>query len=173
MRGAERPVTLSPAKLTVPWLGARMPVIRLNRVDLPAPFGPMTARTSPSATRIDTWSTAVSPPKRRVSSSSSSNATINFQFSPAATEAGANQAPDSLRRKHHESDKDEPEEQGPGLGVIAQLVLDDQEESSAENWADQCAGAPDDDHDQNLAGQQPEQQLGIGEPGKRRIERAG
>src|ERR1044071_6199468 len=111
MRGAERPVTLSPAKLTVPWLGARMPVIRLNRVDLPAPFGPMTARTSPFATRIDTWSTAVSPPKRRVSSSSSSNATIYVRFSPTPTEAGTNQAPNALRRKHHECDEDEPKEQ--------------------------------------------------------------
>src|SRR5947199_2387419 len=153
MRGAERPVTLSPAKLTVPWLGARMPVIRLNRVDLPAPFGPMTARTSPSETRIDTWSTATRPPKRRVSSSSSSNATINFRFGPAATKAGTNQAPDPLRRKHHESDEDKPKEQGPGLDVIAQLVLDDQKESSAENGADQCAGAADDHHDQHLAGQ--------------------
>src|SRR5437764_10941062 len=141
MRGAERPVTLSPAKLTVPWLGARMPVIRLNRVDLPAPFGPMTARTSPSATRIDTWSTAISPPKRRVSSSSSSNATINFRFGPAATETGTNQAPDPLRRKNHESDEDEPKEQGPGLGVITELVLDNEEESSAENRDDQRSGA--------------------------------
>src|SRR5690349_19349511 len=131
MRGAERPVTLSPAKLTVPWLGASMPVIRLNRVDLPAPFGPMTARTSPCATRIDTWSTAVSPPKRRVSSASSSNATIDFRFGPTPAEAGTNHPPNALRRKHHECDEDEPKEQGPGLGVIAQLVLDDQEEGSA------------------------------------------
>src|ERR1041384_1314362 len=121
MRGAERPVTLSPANRTVPWLGSKIPVIRLNRVDFPAPFGPMTARTSPSATRIDTWSTARSPPNRRVSSSSSSNATINLRFGRAAAEAGTNEAPDALRRKHYKSDEDEPKEQGPGLGVIAQL----------------------------------------------------
>src|SRR5205085_1005053 len=173
IRGAESPVTFSPANRTVPWLGSSMPVIRLNSVDFPAPFGPMTARTSPSATRIDTWSTATSPPKRRVSSSSSSNATISFRFGPAATKAGTNQAPDPLRRKHHESDEDKPKEQGPGLGVIAQLVLNDQKESSAENRADQCAGAADDHHDQDLARQQPEQQLGVRESGKRRIERAG
>src|ERR1051325_2083391 len=110
MRGAESPVTLSPAKLTVPWRGARMPVIRLNRVDLPAPFGPMTARTSPSSTRIDTRSTAIRPPKRRVNLSSSSNATMRFRYHRSATEAGANEAPDPLRRKHHEPDEDQAEE---------------------------------------------------------------
>ena len=55
-----------------------IPVIRLNRVDLPAPFGPITARTSPSATSIDTRSTATSPPKRRVSLSSSRSATTSY-----------------------------------------------------------------------------------------------
>src|SRR3954451_16620676 len=110
MRGAERPVMLSPAKWTLPWLGVRTPVIRLNRVDLPAPFGPMTARTSPSSTRIDTRSTAIRPPKRRVNLSSSSNATMIFRYHRSGTEAGANEAPDPLRRKHDETDEDQAKE---------------------------------------------------------------
>src|SRR5438270_11192971 len=115
IRGAESPVTFSPANRTVPWLGSSMPVIRLNSVDFPAPFGPMTARTSPSSTRIATWSTATSPPNRRVRSSTSSNATTVFQLGWATTpaEAGAHEAPDAVRGEHHEADKDQAEEQCP------------------------------------------------------------
>src|SRR5262249_41965031 len=40
-----------------------MPVIRLNRVVLPAPFGPMMALRSPAMTRNDTSRVAFSPPK--------------------------------------------------------------------------------------------------------------
>src|SRR5712671_4341808 len=138
MRGGERPVTFSAAKWTLPWVGFRTPVIRLNSVDLPAPFGPITARTSPSSTCIDTWSTATRPPKRRVSSSSSSNATAVCRFGGTA-EAGAREAPDPLRREDHECNKDQAEKQGPGLGVIAELVLDHQKKCSAKNRADQRA----------------------------------
>ena len=58
---------VSPAKMTSPALGLSVLVIRLNRVDLPAPFGPMTARISPGSTVMSTWSTATSAPKRRTS----------------------------------------------------------------------------------------------------------
>ena len=34
-----------------PLVGAKRPLIRLNSVDLPAPFGPMTAMRSPGAHR--------------------------------------------------------------------------------------------------------------------------
>src|ERR1700738_4029013 len=106
MRGVDKPATLSPAKRTLPWFGFNTPVIRLNRVDFPAPFGPMTARTSPSSTRIDTWSTATKPPKRRVSSSSSSNATAIFRLGGApAAEARPDEAPDAFRREDHEADE--------------------------------------------------------------------
>src|SRR5262245_55010882 len=40
-----------------------MPVIRLNRVVLPAPFGPMMALRSPGMTRNDTSRVAFNPPK--------------------------------------------------------------------------------------------------------------
>src|ERR1700733_5745420 len=50
----------------------------LNRVDLPQPDGPMTARNSPGATVNDTLSRAVTPsaalPKRRTMSSTTSRA---------------------------------------------------------------------------------------------------
>src|SRR5215469_9872263 len=100
--------------------------MRLNKVDLPAPFGPITARTSPC---IDTWSTATRPPKRRVSSSSSSNATAIFRlYCGSAAKAGADEAPYAVRSEDHEGDEDEAEEQCPSLRVIAELMLDGQEE---------------------------------------------
>src|SRR6516225_10525443 len=129
MRGVESPAMSSPAKLMLPWLGLSTPVMRLNKADLPAPFGPITARTSPASTRIDTWSTATRPPKRWVSSSSSSNATGVFRlFCGSAAKAGADEAPYAFRGEDHKSDEDEAEEQGPGLRVIAELMLDRQEE---------------------------------------------
>ena len=45
---------------------------------LPAPFGPMSAQTSPASTRKETRSTAVSPPKRTVTSDSSSSGDISL-----------------------------------------------------------------------------------------------
>src|SRR6516164_1017313 len=174
MRGVESPAMSSPAKLTLPWLGFSIPVMRLNKVDLPAPFGPITARTSPSSTRIDTWSTATMPPKRRVSSSSSSNATAVFPlYCGSAAKAGADETPYALRGEDYEGDENEAEEQGPGLRVIAELMLDRQEERRTQHRADQGAGAADDDHDQNLPREQPEQQLGICEAGEWRVERPG
>ena len=40
-----------------PRVGLTVPVMTLNSVVLPAPLGPMTARTSPSSTCMATWST--------------------------------------------------------------------------------------------------------------------
>src|SRR5262249_4821493 len=51
-----------PSTKTWPAVGCRCPVIRLNSVDLPAPFGPMTAAISPSATARSTSETARKPP---------------------------------------------------------------------------------------------------------------
>jgi len=56
----------APANEIEPWSGASTPAIRLNSVVLPAPFGPITAKISPSPTAKLTPSTAVSPRKRLV-----------------------------------------------------------------------------------------------------------
>src|SRR5215813_10104570 len=54
----------SDRKRTSPPVGLRNEAISLNRVDLPAPFGPITERISPSCTAKLTSFTATSPPKR-------------------------------------------------------------------------------------------------------------
>jgi hypothetical protein len=59
-----RPFRRVPRKRISPALGARKPVMALNAVVLPAPFGPMRESTSPSLTSKVALSTATSPPKR-------------------------------------------------------------------------------------------------------------
>ena len=66
--GGAAPVTSRPAKTMRPEVGGSAPVMRLKRVVLPAPFGPMIERTSPRETERLTRFTAARPPKRRVSS---------------------------------------------------------------------------------------------------------
>ena len=54
-----------PSNRIRPAVGGKKPLIRLKNVVLPAPLGPMTARSSPGSTSIDTWSTATRLPKWR------------------------------------------------------------------------------------------------------------
>src|ERR671912_1990165 len=61
---ALRSVTGSPSTSIVPSSGAWMPVMILIRVDLPAPFSPTSAWTSPGASARDTPSSAWVAPKR-------------------------------------------------------------------------------------------------------------
>src|SRR5262249_40461217 len=56
-------VTSRPNNTTWPEVAGRIPVIKLNRVVLPAPFGPMIALRSPGITVSVTPRTARSPPK--------------------------------------------------------------------------------------------------------------
>ncbi len=55
-------VMSAPSNTMRPLLGATSPVIRLNKVVLPAPLGPITASASPPSTTRLTASTALSAP---------------------------------------------------------------------------------------------------------------
>src|ERR1700720_2399934 len=63
------PVMSLPSKKMRPEVGRSTPVRQLKKVLLPAPFGPMMARTSSRLTSKLTWLSAASPPKRTVNSS--------------------------------------------------------------------------------------------------------
>src|SRR5439155_20183639 len=63
-----------PSARSCPEVGGVTPEIALNRVVLPAPFGPMMPTSSPAAKLASTASTAVSPPKRTLSARASSSA---------------------------------------------------------------------------------------------------
>src|ERR1700752_4671839 len=66
------PVTSRPLSTTRPVSARRGPGIRVNRVVLPAPLGPMIALTLPFGTSNETRDTAVKPSKALVSSRTSS-----------------------------------------------------------------------------------------------------
>ncbi len=48
-----------------PALGARLPLTISNKVDLPAPLGPISPTTSPARTANETSRSATTPPKLR------------------------------------------------------------------------------------------------------------
>ena len=66
---AGSPVISLPSKMMRPEVGRSTPVRQLKNVLLPAPFGPMMARTSSRWTSKLTWESAANPPKRTVNSS--------------------------------------------------------------------------------------------------------
>src|SRR3954447_23172859 len=63
IRCGAMPVMSRPSSVTRPVSGCRCPVIRLNSVDLPAPFGPITAAICPVSTLRLTSLTARKPAK--------------------------------------------------------------------------------------------------------------
>ena len=56
-------MTSCPSNTMLPDVGVKKPVIRLKNVVLPAPFGPMMARSSPGSTVIEISLTAIRLPK--------------------------------------------------------------------------------------------------------------
>src|SRR5690348_9532046 len=66
------PTSFSPRQRSAPLVGRATPVIVLKQVVLPAPFGPISPRISPLYRVKSTPSRATTPPKRMVTSSTSS-----------------------------------------------------------------------------------------------------
>ena len=64
-----------------PAVGGKKPLIRLKKVVLPAPFGPMIARSSPVGTASETSRTAARLPKRLLTF-------LDFEQAHAAVSAG-------------------------------------------------------------------------------------
>src|SRR4051812_34161585 len=125
------PVMLSPAKMTSPAVGLSTLVIRLNTVDLPAPFGPMTARTLPASRLMSTASTATSAPKRRTSPLHSSSGIGCFVAAARARDLGlgmqaaGQNAPDALRSEHDEENEYRSEDERPKIGDLRELMLEE------------------------------------------------
>lgn len=62
------PSATTPSTMTVPACGFTMPVIALNMVLLPEPFGPITEMMRPGSSVSEASTKAVMPPKRTVTS---------------------------------------------------------------------------------------------------------
>src|ERR1700680_3873683 len=82
----------------------------LNNVVLPAPFGPIRATTSPASTEKETRSSATTPPKRTLSSRTSSSAISAKVYKPAARLANNRLARGSRAVR-------QAQRQGPGAGI--------------------------------------------------------
>src|SRR6266478_8468759 len=117
---------------TSPLVGFRNDAISLNSVDLPAPFGPITERISPSCTARLTSLTATSPPNRfdspaMVSSSPTASAPPLRRRTQAQETIGQNQ---------HQRNQDRREDQQLILTGLEQEVPTVIEDEGADNRAE-------------------------------------
>src|SRR5688572_24061896 len=119
-RGAGRVVMSVPAKRTLPASGRRLPASWLMNVVLPAPFGPITAWASPSATSKSMPSVASRAPKLLVSFLTSS---IGFVENSC-------QAPSE---ENHRKDEQRAEDDLPVLRPSFEQLLHDKKRESAED----------------------------------------
>src|SRR5215471_11666437 len=140
------PVTSCPRKRTRPASGRRWPVMRLNSVVLPAPFGPMIALMEPAGTVKLTPPTAMKPSKLFLTSRTSSMATAPGEAARQA-EGGAGQAPGKREQQH---DQDAAEDQRPVLGVGHDLLVEPDQDERADRGAGERAHAAEQRHDQHL-----------------------
>src|ERR1700733_10617634 len=101
-----------PSSTTVPLSGCRWPVIRLKRVDLPAPFGPITAAICWVSTRKLTSDTATKPENDLRSVVTSSIAATVGEPAPAGVEGAHDPAGKHEQQQH----QDGPEHEGPVFG---------------------------------------------------------
>src|SRR5512136_1375417 len=111
----------SPLKTTRPLSGLSMPVIKLNRVVLPAPFGPITATSCPFSTVSCAPLTARNLSKNLYNPStfsmlSPSRCTL---FDPASTELLEEKAHHPFGQEKDDEDQEHPEDQRPVLRVYA------------------------------------------------------
>src|SRR6267378_1905823 len=116
MRWAGRPASLSDPIHACPDSNGTYPVITLTRVVLPAPLGPMRPWIAPSSTSSDTPSTACTPPKWRVTSSSRSSTDSRPRPPRGSHQGEPAAADDSLRPKHDDRDQ---EDAGEDVDVVA------------------------------------------------------
>src|SRR6185437_14473527 len=139
------------------------PERRLISVDLPAPFGPMTAWISPRANAIETSLTAARPPKKRLSlSATRMGSGIGFSRRSVKGQAQAH-ARDSTRQKQDRKNDEQPHGEKPMLRHAGELGLDQNQDERAQDGAVERSHAAEDDHHQNLARQLPAEKFGIHE----------
>src|SRR5436190_14099285 len=159
-RGAGRAVTSSPAKRIFPESGRRLPASWLMKVVLPAPFGPITACVSPSATSKSMPSLARSAPNCLVSPRTSSIGLVEHACEAALEED---------HRKHEQRAQYDL----PVLGPAFQRLLDEKQRERADDRPGGARHAAEDDHEHEIARLLPAHETGRDVVGMVRVERAG
>src|SRR6266498_2249762 len=150
------PVTSRSLKRTLPASGWRWPVMRLKRVVLPAPLGPMMALIDPRGTVKLTPLTAWKPSKLLRSPVTSSTRRPSPHPLPEGHERPRD-APGEDEEEHHE---DGAENERPVLGVGDDLLVEPDQHDRAEGGAEERAHAAQEGHDQDLGGFGPVGEVG-------------
>src|SRR5687767_9103565 len=141
---------LSPRKRISPESLATLPEIWPMSVVLPAPFGPMSACTSPAATSRSTLSTATTPPKR-------------LQTLLSCSTLSLHQSGNSLRRQQHDGEEDDAYRELPMQRVVAEEraarepLLEREQHHGADGTAPEASDAAEDHHDHQRARLHPVQ----------------
>src|ERR1051326_593756 len=118
-----------------------LPATALKSVLLPAPFGPMRAQTSPSATSKVTRSTAVNPPKRTVTSVSSRSAGMSLPEIAVVEHRvhAREQAREAARQEQDDRDDEHREQQLLQPRQVPKEFRCRGEERRSQNGAEQAA----------------------------------
>src|SRR6267142_2543529 len=106
--------------------------MRLNAVVFPAPFGPIRPNMSPSPMLRSNSETAVRPPKRMVTLSSSSSAGISGSFHCHCL---ATEREEALRSRHHQTDDEQGVDDHSVIGEGAQKFGENCQDDGGENHA--------------------------------------
>src|SRR3954453_19482995 len=149
------PVMSRPSSSTWPLSGCRWPVIRLNRVDLPAPLGPITAAICRASTRSDTSETATKPAKDLRSTAISSIAPA-----PEPPDGAVDGAEDAARKQEQEDDQDRAQDEGPILGVGGDLLVQQGQHQRPDRRPPEMLHPAEDGHDHHSSGFRPEDEVG-------------
>src|SRR5712692_6134458 len=149
-------------KMICPSLGESRPDMRLNSVVLPAPFGPMSAISSPSWTDRSTRSTATSPPNLRDSCRVCRTTLFPGKELPPF-KLPPDEADDTVRRGKDENHDDEARNDPMILEPRADVIGQADEKGRPEDRALDRPRAPDDRPHDRVAGDRPVQEANVRE----------
>src|SRR5580704_4281805 len=155
IRYGAAPVMSRPSSRTVPLSGCKCPVIRLNRVDLPAPLGPITAAICWVSTVKLTSETARNPAKDLLSPATSSTAP-----SPRSLPQQVETADDAAGKDEQKHQKDRAEHERPILGIVGDFLVEPDDRQRADRRPPEIIHPAEDRHDHHLGRFRPEHVVG-------------
>src|SRR3954464_2157501 len=158
MRCGAMPVMSQPASRTWPVSGRRWPVIRLKNVDLPAPFGPITAAICCRSTVRLTALTAVKPPKVLAIWLISSIGTCSLGAAQANNPA-MQRAEQATWEDEQQNEQDGAENERPVFGVGGDLLVQQYQHAGADHRAPEVVHPAEDSHDQHLGRFRPVEEV--------------
>src|SRR6516225_5199951 len=113
--GCGQRVTSRPSSTTVPSEAASSPASRLTSVDLPAPFGPISACTDAGSTASETRSTAIRPAKWRLTLFAASSGSLGIEDRRDASLRCARDPDETVRHRRDADDDHDAERELPVL----------------------------------------------------------